>query len=142
MCLIECKRIHFELQGCQLGYTGLPDSSFFMIFLTYFQHLQQLNPNKCKSWYKYFVFFINYISQQLLACIWSNRVANLRLQGCQIPHFAMILCIYFVTVPHFDPPGGQKRVEIDFFLFFLKDDTLSLKNHLSEKKIRDRGQNV
>ena len=111
-----------------------------MIFWTYFQHIQQLNPNKCKSCYKYFVFFINYISQQLLECISSNRVANLRLQDCQILHFTMILCIYFVTVPHFDPPRGSKKGRKLYIFFFLKDNCFSLTNQSLDKKNRKWGK--
>ena len=129
-------------------FAGLPSwlhrvARFFIFheFLTHFQYFQQFNPNKCKSCDKYLVFLINYISQQDLACISSNRVANLRMQGCQILHFAIILCIYFAMIPHFEPRGGSKNgSKIKYFIFFWNIIVLACQKTHRKLFFRDWGE--
>ena len=99
--ILSSRVANFGTQGCQIHHFPSNFEIIFSIFI-----------NFAKCCYEFLVFFINYISQQYLVCISSNRVANCRMQGCQIPHFPTILCIHFGMNPNFTPLGVKKGSKI------------------------------
>ena len=130
------------MQGCQLGYTGLPDSSFFMNFWLIFSistNLTQINANLATNiWFS--------LSITFHSKTWHGfQATGLPSYVCRVARFCILplFCAYILPwSPILNPAGGQKRVKNKIFHFFLTYNSFSLPKNSSEKKISWLGQNV